>query len=121
MTADDTAVQEHPNPVAGVFDDVAAILRRVLVVRGKSTCVMSVISPFSDEPFPEEVVVNAAEKMQVDSGKRHVVVVFSRVDRRKNLLYHYTPDGTLLHVGAPRKTFRMHTTTREEALRKLGR
>lgn len=99
-----------------LLHDIGDIVRRTLLAGGKGLHLMRLLSPFADEAATDLVEVNDREVMELDGRKSEVHVVFSRF-RRKNLVYYYAPDRTLLRFGGPREPFSMRRVSKEEALK----
>ena len=115
--------EEKSFPVADgvLLTDVADFLRRALVGAPKGSYVFKTISPYSDESGPELIEVNAKDTMELDGKRREAHVLFSRVDRRRNMTYYVAPDGGLVRAGGMRDAFSVRASTKEEALAPVGK
>jgi len=104
-----------------LLQDVADIFRRSMVLAGKGTYLLKIISPFGDEWNPELVEVNDKESLELDGVRREAHILFCREDRRRNLTYYVAPDGTLIRMGGVKETLSIRASTKEAALDGFGR
>ncbi len=98
-----------------LLNDVAEILRTVLVGAGKGSYLLKSLSPFSEEWSVEMIDVGGAETLELDGRSRECILVQAYVGRRKNMTYYYAPDRSILRVGGPKDLFSIRLTTKEEA------
>jgi hypothetical protein len=98
-----------------LLSDVSEFIRPSLVFAGKGTYLMRVLSVFGTEPQPEVVEAGERENLDVDGKIRSCVLLQSRVNRSKHLLYYVSPEGAMLRLGGPRELFSIRAATREEA------
>lgn len=110
--------EEKAFPVdAGVLlEDVAEVVRRSLVPAGKGHWLLRTISAYADEWNIETVEVNDRESVELDGARREAHVLFCRVDRRRTMMYYYSPAGGLIRQGGVKDAFSIRLSTKEEAL-----
>ncbi len=114
------AKEERTFPVdEGVlFGDVTDLLRGVFAAAGKGRVLIKTLSPYADETRVELIEVGERERLDVDGKSRDVILVQSRMDRRKYLTYTYAAaDRSLLRLGGAKDAFSIRAATKEEALK----
>jgi hypothetical protein len=97
------------------FTDVGEFMRAFLVGAGKGSYLLKTLSPYSDEWKVELVEVGGLENLEVDGRQREVILLQSRIDRRRNLTLYYGPDLALVRIGGPKEVFSVRAVTKEEA------
>ncbi len=100
-----------------LFDDVAAVLRRALILAGKGNYLLKTLSPFEDEPDFEFLEVYAKEPVELDGRRLEAFTVLSRVDRGRSVAYYYDSEARFLRRGGPREVFSIRAATKDEALK----
>ncbi len=100
-----------------LLSDVVEFVRPSLVFAGKGQYLLKVLSAFSEEPQPEFVELGDGERLEIDGKIRDCVLLQSRVDRKKHLLYYLSPDGAMLKLGGPKELFSIRAVSKEEALK----